>query len=197
LSPHQSGGIWHLCWIILLTANLAYATSMFGNMRDNFMATPEDYLNHLFSLRPAKGPLQADNCLALGRSFLELETLWLDALGMPATLFPCVDLAGALGQSSLPDDIEKKFRESRFAQSSAESRACHSYLRWCLLKESRPETIQAFGIDDPYVPMIMLFESGGEFSLEGWFFDILKCGGINVRALRQRVRSRYPRREND
>jgi len=151
------------------------------------MAAVDETLRHLLSLRPNDGLRNPEKCLTLARSFLRSETLWMTALGIPADTYPCVDLAAQLGQGDLPPHIERIFRESRFAQSTAEALACRNYLRWTCLQMEKPETILSFGLDDPFDPLIDLFKEGAEFSVEGWMFDILKCGGINVRALRART----------
>lgn len=155
------------------------------------MALVDEKLRHLLSLRPNEGPKSPEKCMGLARSFLALETLWGNALGV-LDEYPCIDLAGHLGQAELPQRIEDAFSESTFARSTAEARACRNYLRWCCLTADEASKVSEFGLADPFVPLIELFEEGAEFSLEGWMFDVFKCGGINVRGLRTRVLENKP-----
>lgn len=143
-------------------------------------------IDRLLRLRPHGGLVDKKKCVELAKHFFKVEAFWANQLGMLDHL-PCMDIAEVIAPETEVPHLEE-FNASGFAQSTAEGRACRSYLRWSQLKLTKPELIAEFGLEDPYEVLLLFFESGGELSIEhGWLADVAGCGGFEIRGLRRRA----------
>lgn len=114
----------------------------------------------------------------LMREYLRRSARWAETLDA-ATEWPFFDIAGHLApQVQAPDDLAPRL-ESLISTTigwPAVARVCRAALRWAALLDAGVPL--PYGLDDPYEPMLLLFERGGGFTTEHGFVDLV---GASVR----------------
>ena len=109
---------------------------------------------------------------ALMQEYLRRAAWWAEELNA-AGQWPFFDIAGALAPGVQPprelsDQLEQKLRTR--IDSPALATACRAALRWAALLDSDfpvPPRLQ-----DPFEPLLLMFERGGGFTTEGIFIDL-------------------------
>jgi hypothetical protein len=113
----------------------------------------------------------------LMREYLRRSAWWartLDAVGE----WPFFDIAAHIAPDvQAPEDLARQLEDlisTRIGWPSVAA-ACRAALRWAALTDAK--TPSTYGLDDPYEPLVLLFERGGGFTTEHGFIDL---GGSSI-----------------
>lgn len=108
----------------------------------------------------------------LMREYLRRSAWWARALDAVAE-WPFFDIAAHIApEVQVPEHLTRQLEDlisTRIGWPSV-ARVCRAALRWAALADARnpPD----YGLDDPYEPLVLLFERGGGFTTEHGFIDL-------------------------
>ena len=109
--------------------------------------------------------------IALFKEYLRRASLWATALGC-TDKWPLFDVAAQIDPSLRSDEAKVealKCHLKPFLLSGTIERTCEWFVHWAVVKNS-PE-VTKIALPDPYDPLILLYERGGDFRFEQGFFD--------------------------
>jgi hypothetical protein len=109
--------------------------------------------------------------IALFKEYLRRASLWAKALNC-TDKWPLFDVAAQIDPSLRFDEakVEALRRHLKpFVLSGTIKQTCEWFVHWAVVKNS-PE-VAKIALPDPYDPLILLYERGGDFSFEQGFFD--------------------------
>jgi hypothetical protein len=109
----------------------------------------------------------------LMREYLRRAALWADALGGPES-WPVFDVAARVDPSVRADaEVVKQLDEflEDHVPGTTTRAACRAALHWAALRDASQTPL--VDLDDPFEPLIMLFERGGGFFVEKGVIDFL------------------------
>ncbi len=108
--------------------------------------------------------------IALFREYLRRASLWAKTLGCTDE-WPFFDVAAQLNPSLRADEAKVEVLKrhlKQFCLSRPIKRTCKWFVHWAIVK-NKPE-VTKFGLPDPYDPLIVMYERGGDFYMEHGFF---------------------------
>jgi hypothetical protein len=113
----------------------------------------------------------------LMREYLRRSAWWAQTLDAVAE-WPFFDIAAHLApEVHVPEGIARHLEDlisTRIGWPSVAG-ACRAALHWAALTDARIPT--AYELDDPYEPLVLLFERGGGFTTEHGYIDL---GGSSI-----------------
>ncbi len=116
------------------------------------------------------GHVYRQSHVKLTAEFLRRLYLWEQAIKCPAPAgsWPTLDIARCLYPDlELPVNLTATLRKIDHELSMVEAGFCYCFLRWNLVKNL--DAVKAFGLPDPFEPLVLSFERGNRFSDErGW-----------------------------
>ncbi|MBD2770055.1 hypothetical protein IC235_19375 [Hymenobacter sp. BT664] len=113
---------------------------------------------------------RAASHIALLKEYLRRASLWATALDC-ADKWPFFDVAAQIDFSLRLDEAKVEALKrylAPFPVSRTIRRMCEWFVHWAVVKNSPQVTKTA--LPDPYEPLILLYERGGDFYLEQGFF---------------------------
>ncbi|MEU4178517.1 hypothetical protein [Streptomyces sp. NPDC026589] len=115
----------------------------------------------------------AQSRTALLREYLRRAAFWARELG-GSTSWPFFDIAKELAPSfSIPEELSVKLEtllENNVPGARAE-RVCQASVHWAALREAAPAKVSE--MEDPFAPLITLYERGGIFVVENSVADFV------------------------
>lgn len=114
--------------------------------------------------------LRATSHIALLKEYLRRASLWAKALDC-TDKWPFFDVAAQIDPSLRSDEAKVEEVERHLAPfpvSLTVRRLCEWFVHWAVVKNS-PE-VTKIALPDPYEPLILLYERGGNFHFEQGFF---------------------------
>ena len=108
--------------------------------------------------------------IALFREYLRRASLWAKALGCTDE-WPFFDVAAQIDPSLRADEAKVELLKrhlTQFRLFRPIKRTCEWFVHWAVVKD-RPE-VTKFALPDPYDPLILMYERGGDFYAEHGFF---------------------------
>ncbi len=108
----------------------------------------------------------------LMREYLRRSAWWARALDAVAE-WPFFDIAAHIApEVQVPQHLAQQLEDLISARVGWPSvaRACRAALHWAALTDAK--TPLKYGLDDPYEPLVLLFERGGGFTTEHGFIDL-------------------------
>lgn len=123
----------------------------------------------------------------LMREFLRRAALWVEHLG-GSDRWPFLDIAERIDPSVRADEkiIEQleEFMSDHVPEYNAR-RVCRAAVHWATLRESTH--LELPDLDDPYEPLIMLYERGGVFFVENGVADFEQLRRVPLRSWQANV----------
>jgi hypothetical protein len=114
---------------------------------------------------------RAASHIALFREYLRRAALWVKALECTDE-WPFFDVAAQINPSLRADEakVESLKRHlTQFHLFRPIKRTCEWFVHWAVVRDT-PE-VTKFALPDPYEPLILMYERGGDFYTEHGFFN--------------------------
>ena len=140
------------------------------NADNNVDRTVDSTLERIKLINWEPNDLRAASHIALLKEYLRRASLWAKALDC-ADQWPFFDVAAQIDPSLRCDEAKVEALERHlapFAVSRTVRRLCEWFVHWAVVKHSPKVTQMA--LPDPYEPLILLYERGGDFYREHVFF---------------------------